>query len=89
MNTLCTNFLILVSALLLTGCNDGIFVSDVPSPSESQLDIPDGGEAMFTFPTKYLDCISVILPETGRADAFTPDWMWDELDEPYPIYTVD
>ncbi len=88
MNTLCTNFLILVSALLLTGCNDGIFVSDVPSPSESQLDIPDGGEAMFTFPTKYLDHISVILPETGRADAFTPDWMWDELDEPYPIYTV-
>lgn len=87
MDTLCTKFFIIVSVILLTGCNNEIFVGEVASPSESQLDIPDGREATFTFPTEYLDCIDVILPETGRAEAFKPSgWLWDELDEPYPVY---
>lgn len=87
MDTLCIKFLIIVSILLLTGCNDEIFVGEVASPSKSQLDIPAGGEATFTFPTEYLDWIDVILPETGREEAFRPSgWLWNELDEPYPVY---
>lgn len=76
-------------AILLAGCNDDIFVKDVAPPSESLLDIPDGGEVSFEFPTDYLECIDVMLPETGRADAFSPsdwDWNWSKLDEPYPVY---
>lgn len=62
MNTLCVRLLPLVCVLILMiGCNNDIFIDEEPTISVDSLDIPDGGEATFEFPTRDLVSVEVVF----------------------------
>lgn len=72
MKALCRGLVSLVCILTLAGCNSDVFIDSEPEVSESRLEIPDGGEASFTFPTGSLVSVNVYFDDKFDCVKYLP-----------------